>query len=230
VIINNIKQASTEDIAYYEQILYPLQDKIFPLIQSDMLYLSGGNCLSRFYYHHRFSDDLDFFFDGYRNPKEYFEPVIREIINRIEPHYSIEMAVNSAFFKRLFLYSNQIPLKVEFIFENYKSAGNRHKIDDLFIDSKENIAANKLTAIQGRNSLKDFVDLYYLLGEIDFEEAAAWAESKIVPLDYEGLMTMFAGEPLEGQVLMKKPLTEEEISGFVNGLIRRLFDHAQRTG
>lgn len=224
-----IRQALPEEIADYEHTLYPFQDKIFALIQSEMFYLSGGTCLSRFYYHHRFSDDLDFFFDGYQHSKDYFEPVFREIIHRIEPHYRMEVAINSTFFKRIFVFSEQTPLKVEFIFENYKSAGKRLKTNHLLIDSKENIAANKLTAIQGRRSLKDFVDLYYLLNEIDFKDAAAWAEYKIVPLDYEGLLTMFAAEQLEGQVLMKQPLAEEELNNFIKGLTRRLFDYARRS-
>lgn len=45
--------------------LYPLQDQILNLlsrVESDF-YLTGGTALSRHYLNHRFSDDLDFFFN-----------------------------------------------------------------------------------------------------------------------------------------------------------------------
>lgn len=53
-----LKIATEENIRYYEKKLYPLQDEICTLIQNDNFYLSGGTCLSRFYYQHRYSDDL----------------------------------------------------------------------------------------------------------------------------------------------------------------------------
>ncbi|MDR1421306.1 MAG: nucleotidyl transferase AbiEii/AbiGii toxin family protein, partial [Coriobacteriales bacterium] len=48
---------------YYEEKLYPLQDGIANVVQSckTPFYLTGGTALSRIYYAHRFSDDLDFF-------------------------------------------------------------------------------------------------------------------------------------------------------------------------
>ena len=43
--------------------LYKLQDKVFEALKGNYgsLYLTGGTALSRFYLHHRYSDDLDFF-------------------------------------------------------------------------------------------------------------------------------------------------------------------------
>ena len=48
---------------YYEDRLYPLQDKVLKRIdQSDTpFYLTGGTALTRFYLNHRYSDDLDLF-------------------------------------------------------------------------------------------------------------------------------------------------------------------------
>lgn len=58
---SQIQKADKKQAAYYENFLYPFQDQIFALIQTDAFYLGGGTCLSRFYYNHRYSDDLDFF-------------------------------------------------------------------------------------------------------------------------------------------------------------------------
>ena len=48
---------------FYEKNLYPLQDGVLNVLnQSDTnFFLTGGTALSRAYYNHRYSDDLDFF-------------------------------------------------------------------------------------------------------------------------------------------------------------------------
>ena len=48
---------------YYQNILYPLQDKVLETIGKlpVRFYLTAGTALSRAYLHHRYSDDLDFF-------------------------------------------------------------------------------------------------------------------------------------------------------------------------
>ena len=48
---------------YYRDKLYPFQDGILKIVKELELpfYLTGGTALSRFYYNHRFSDDLDLF-------------------------------------------------------------------------------------------------------------------------------------------------------------------------
>ncbi len=221
-----LRQATTEEIAFYEKTLYPFQDKIFPLIQDNRFYLSGGTCLSRFYYQHRFSDDLDFFFDGYENSKEAFEIGFRDIVNRISNRFDLEMTINGEYFKRLFAYHEQQPLKLEFIYENYKNVGVRENRGTIVIDSKENLATNKLTALYDRKTVKDFADLYFLLRDVEFEDIAKWAEYKIIPLDYEGLVITFANRKPEGEVLLKRKLKDHEFSRFVSNLIQRLFDHA----
>lgn len=207
-----------------------VQDKIFALIQSDRFYLSGGTCLSRFYYHHRYSEDLDFFFDGFLYPKEDFEIIFREVINRISEKFKIEIAVSGEYFKRGFIYQKDTALKVEFIYENYKNVGQRKKVNGVYIDSKENVATNKLTAVYDRKTVKDFIDLYYLMQEIDFEQVAKWAEYKIVPLDYEGVITAFADHKLEGTALMKQKISVTDLNDFVLNLIQRMMAYAKKHG
>jgi len=222
-----IRKAVHQEIEFYEKILYPFQDRIFRLIQNEKFYLSGGTCLSRFHYHHRFSDDLDFFFDGYRYSKEAFETESREIINRISEHFNTEMTVNGEYFKRFFVYDDRQPLKIEMIYENYKTIGIRNNIGHIFIDSKENLATNKLTAVYDRKTVKDFVDLYFLLREIDYEQIVQWAAYKIIPMDYEGVVITFKDRRLEGEVLLRKESDENEFESFVNELITKMFDHAR---
>ena len=82
---NNFQKATKEDIVFFEDFLYPLQDEIFKFFQTDRFYLSGGTCLSRFYYHHRYSEDLDFFFDGFLYPKEEFEQAAKWTEHKVVP-------------------------------------------------------------------------------------------------------------------------------------------------
>ena len=48
---------------YYEESLYPLQDGVLSILSQSGtdFFLTGGTALSRAYYNHRYSDDLDFF-------------------------------------------------------------------------------------------------------------------------------------------------------------------------
>lgn len=49
--------------SYYNDTLYPLQDKVLKLIDDldTPFYLTDGTALSRCYLNHRYSDDLDLF-------------------------------------------------------------------------------------------------------------------------------------------------------------------------
>ena len=48
---------------YYEENLYPLQNGVLNIVMKSRtpFFLTGGTALSRYYIHHRHSDDLDLF-------------------------------------------------------------------------------------------------------------------------------------------------------------------------
>ena len=227
MIAYSLRKANQKEINFYEQVLYPFQDEIFKLFHSDHFYLSGGTCLSRFYYQHRYSEDLDFFYDGYLFPKEEFNIQFQDVVNRISDNFQIELAVNGDYFKRIFIEKDDVILKTEFIFENYKNIGQRININGIQIDSKENIATNKLTAIYDRKTIKDFFDLYFLLQDVDFDSVVKWAKYKVVPLDYEGTLIALAASRLEGTVLACRAIHKTEIDGFIEQLVQRLINHAK---
>ncbi|MFA6653043.1 MAG: nucleotidyl transferase AbiEii/AbiGii toxin family protein [Candidatus Delongbacteria bacterium] len=224
-----LKLATEENIRFYEHLLYPLQDEICSLIQNDNFYLSGGTCLSRFYYHHRYSDDLDFFYDGLAGSKEGFSIESRDILARISQKYRIEIEIDREYFKRAYIHNSGTVLKIEFVFENYKNIGKRDKINGIYIDSKENLCANKLTAVYDRKTFKDFVDLYYLMNDFSFDQAVLWAKEKMTLLDYEGLSIVFADKALEGEVLLTKNINDDDFNSFKTKLIGHLFQHAENT-
>ncbi len=58
-----LTKASEEELREYREKVIPLQDEIFSALSplGDVIYLTGGTALARFYYDHRISEDLDFF-------------------------------------------------------------------------------------------------------------------------------------------------------------------------
>jgi len=230
------KQAAQDEICFYTQKLYPLQDDILNYIQNNSFYLTGGTTLSRYYYNHRFSDDLDFFYDGYQFSREGFNVSFREIVNRLDRAFPapnmLTITIDGEFFKRLFITRENISLKLEFIYENYKTIGTRTLEKNIWLDSKENICANKIGTVMERRTTKDFVDLFYLLQTIDFEQAVQWSEYKRIPPGYENLMIglgdlLKAPDNLEGTVLLIKPIDQIQFSTFTQKIIGDLL-HASK--
>lgn len=228
------RQAAKEEMDFYFKKVYPLQDEILEMIDNPAFYLTGGTALSRFHYQHRFSDDLDFFYDGYNHPKDNFNVSYREIINTLEKVFpDIEITIDGEFFKRLFIKQGDVPLRLEFVYENFKTVGEKKKFKNTLIDSKENICANKIGTLLDRRSVKDFLDLYYLLKDIELEQAIKWSELKKVPPDYEGLM-MGVGDLLknpglmEGSALTIQPLDNNTFLDFTKKIIGDLLDDARK--
>ncbi|MBI5746396.1 MAG: nucleotidyl transferase AbiEii/AbiGii toxin family protein [Nitrospirae bacterium] len=52
---------------YYAKVLYPIQNKVIGFFKDTPFYLSGGTTLSRGYYNHRYSDDLDYFVNDHQD-------------------------------------------------------------------------------------------------------------------------------------------------------------------
>ncbi|MEW6664741.1 MAG: nucleotidyl transferase AbiEii/AbiGii toxin family protein [Thermodesulfobacteriota bacterium] len=233
-MVRIIRKATDEEKRYYADRLYPLQDSLFGLL-SDFwgagFYLTGGTALSRFYYDHRFSDDLDLFFDGAEYDESRFRVMGTKLVDRIHREHGLEVTIESEFFKRMFV-TGSVPMKIELVFEPYRRAGEFTRVRGICLDSKENMAANKISAISGRKMAKDFFDLYYLLREIPFADAVAFAAHKHVPLDYEGIILAVGDilssiSPLEGEVLTTGDVDHEEFEAFVRSLVGKLIDDAR---
>jgi predicted nucleotidyltransferase component of viral defense system len=228
-----IRKAAQEEMDFYFKVLYPLQDIALEQINRKEFYLTGGTALSRFYYHHRFSDDLDFFYNGYAYPGENFNFVYREIVAKLEKVFDkIEITLDAEFFKRLFVTGNEATLKIEFVYENFKTVGDKKEFKGALIDSRENICANKIGAVMDRRTTKDFLDLFYLLKDVELDAAIEWSELKRVPPDYEGLMIaagdlLKSPQLLEGEVLTLKEMDNQEFAAFTKKLVGDLIAHAK---
>ena len=138
--------------------LYKLQDQVLDVVFSaeKIFYLTGGTCLSRFYKEKRYSDDLDFF----THHNDSFLRVIREIMQLLNDEFIVTEEVSSKDFIRLKIDNL---LQVDFVNDRVMRYKKDIVLDNGYIiDNYENILANKLTAVVGRDSPKDIFDIYLI--------------------------------------------------------------------
>jgi len=124
-------------------------------------YFTGGTALSKFYLHHRFSEDLDFF------SSEEFS--IRSISPFIYKAKSIvgfsEIDYQQVFNRFIFhlIFSPSKSLKVEFTYFLFRQIEEPQKIGGLMVDGLMDIAVNKVFVIFQNPRGRDFFDLYIIL-------------------------------------------------------------------
>lgn len=137
---------------------------VSPLVKK--FYLTGGTALSAFYLHHRLSIDLDFFSD---KPFSYDELTV--FLNIIKEKFKVrEIPAIKIFDRWQFTIEGKESVKLEFVYFNHEK--KRLKILEtymgIFVDSLDDIAANKTLAYFDRNEPKDLFDLYYLINQSGF--------------------------------------------------------------
>ncbi len=149
------------DNAYYFERLYPLQDRVLALLSSQEtgFYLTGGTAASRLYLGHRFSDDLDFFVNDQPHFLLWADRFTQVLVQRRS--LSCQVLNKDERFVRLVLEADDILLKIEMVNDVPAHVGEIQEHPTLGrVDSAENILANKVTAILGREEAKDMADLW----------------------------------------------------------------------
>ena len=162
---------------YYEESLYPLQDGVMNTISKcgTQFFLTGGTALSRAYYNHRYSDDLDFFV----NDDDDYLLQVKEIISKLKEDGFfwdpvVDFLSNKTFTTfRVRWSKNEAVLKLDFVNDVAAHFGEIIKTD-IFdrTDSIRNMLSNKLTAIF-RYSAKDVADIR----EIALREPVDWVQA-----------------------------------------------------
>jgi len=138
--------------------LYLLQDEVLKIVfdLENTFYLTGGTALHRFYYHYRYSDDLDFF----SHNDTLFGESVNEVIDALEKKdYDINHTVQVKDFHRIMVDNF---LQLDFVNDRVHREGKSKIINNIRVDNTINILANKVTAIVGRDEEKDFFDLFCL--------------------------------------------------------------------
>jgi len=138
--------------------LYSLQDEVLDVVFEieKVFYLTGGTALSRFYHAKRYSDDLDFFTHDSKD----FVRALREIRIELSKKFDIKEEVSSKDFVR-FVINNT--LQVDFVNDSVMRYKEPVYLDNGYIiDNIENILANKITAVIGRDNPKDIFDIFLI--------------------------------------------------------------------
>jgi hypothetical protein len=149
------------DKAFYLNIFYPFQDEVLRTLNEmeTGFYLTGGTAASRGYLNHRFSDDLDLFTNDDDRFGLWSERVI-QVLSK-QSNWRNDVLQKEERFVRLNLAYGDILLKIELINDVPAHIGliQQHPILGR-VDSAENILANKLTALLGREEPKDLADVW----------------------------------------------------------------------
>lgn len=187
----------------------------------DQYYLSGGTALSAYHFHHRFSEDLDFF--TFEEPDVTF---LHLFAGRIEK----ELKTKEFRFKRLydrnlfFFPLKGEELKMEFTLYPFPSLKKPLKKNGISIDSLPDLAANKLFTILERFDPKDYVDLYFIFQQFSLAELRKNVQKKfsmnIDPIFLGSLFFRVRG--IEALPKMIKPITIDELKDFFEGLCKKL--------
>jgi len=162
---------------YYVENLYPLQDGVMNIISKcgTRFFLTGGTALSRAYYNHRYSDDLDFFVNndaGYADQVKIILSKLKE--NGFSWSTTIDFVSTQSFTSlKVKLDKSSALLKLDFVNDVAAHFGviSKTKIFDR-TDSIRNILSNKLTAMF-RYAAKDVADIR----EIALHETVNWKQA-----------------------------------------------------
>lgn len=184
--------------SYYNDTLYPLQDNVLKLVDElqTPFYLTGGTALSRCYFNHRYSDDLDFFVNKNPNFIKFSEQILFNIMKKFEA----EIIIKSDSY--VSIRANKI-LKIDLVNDVQYRYGELEK-KKIFskVDNVKNILSNKLSALISRNEAKDVVDIWIIAknNKINWKDIFLSANSKAVgifPPDIARRLIEFPIELLE---------------------------------
>jgi len=214
---------------FYEESLYPLQDGVMNIINKcgTRFFLTGGTALSRAYYNHRYSDDLDFFVN---NDSDYAEQV-KIILSKLGENgfswsTSVDFVSAPAFTSlKVKLDNSSTSLKLDFVNDVATHFGEIIKTS-IFdrTDSIRNMLSNKLTAVF-RYAAKDVADIreIALRETVNWKQAIQDAQQKEAGIDIPVISDILRGMPrseFETITWTKKP----EWNAFCEDINRIVFN------
>ena len=187
-----------ESEAFYEEILYPLQNGVLSALAASgtPFYLTGGTALHRHYFQDRYSDDLDLFVT---RDAGYSGHVDRALAALEERGYrsDADAFVRDQYFVRVLIRTPEAALNLDFVNDTAPRFGDLES-GDLFprIDALRNILSNKVTALY-RLAAKDFADLRTIANHVPFHwtEVMAEAGQKLLGIDPSDIADLIRGFP-----------------------------------
>ena len=186
---------------YYEANLYKLQDGILNIVRTlgAPFYLTGGTALSRGYYQHRYSDDLDFFVNADSDFNRHVDSVLSALKQNGYGWDSEIGFMKTVDFVTLIVAHPGFScnLKLDFVNDVAAHFGDIKPTNVFYrTDSVENILSNKITAIF-RLSAKDVVDIreICLHENFDWEDVFKSVREKELGIEADQVAEIIEGVP-----------------------------------
>jgi len=156
-----------------ETILTPKQFEFLELVKIEpqitkTFYLTGGTALSEFYLQHRLSEDLDFFTEENEVDQKLVEAYLKKISSKLSIE-EIKRTVFMGLFSYTLIFRDNSKLKVDFNYYPFPRIEKGTKYGNLSIDSLRDIAANKVHTLFVKPRDRDYLDLYFIMKNSDFE-------------------------------------------------------------
>jgi predicted nucleotidyltransferase component of viral defense system len=220
-----LRVATEQELNFYTQTLYSLQDSVFALLADRQdIYLTGGTALARFYFNHQLSEDVDFFIkiepddslDVIKHQRR-ADVVARDLAGKLSRTCNIANPTYSETFSRFFVETVDCTLKID-VAREYNHIGQLiQQPDGFYINNLEDIGAAKITAFEDRCEIKDIVDLFYLTQQLPLERLFELTDQKREPVAYENLLTINT-QGVSGAALVIKEIPPRELTDFINAL------------
>ncbi|TSC92282.1 MAG: hypothetical protein CEN89_771 [Candidatus Berkelbacteria bacterium Licking1014_7] len=132
----------------------------------DNFYWTGGTALAFFYLKHRLSYDIDLF-----SNKQFEYTVVKKLVDKIAKATKINKIEEKKIHDRWeFLISNDQNIRIDFVFYDHKQINPRKQWQGVWVDSLEDMAANKTLALIDRHDPKDAFDIYYILTKHNYTD------------------------------------------------------------
>jgi len=188
-------------------------------------FLTGGTALSAFYLAHRLSKDLDLFsIDEFDNLE--LEKLVEQIATTVNAEVKTKVRTRS--YNEIYLENRKKGWlqRIDFVKEQPLIFGKRKRVENVIVDSLENISSGKLLAIYGRFEPKDYLDLYFIIKETDLDFFALFEKTKKKDL---GLNEFYFANMISDVKNLKnfpktiKPFDKKELIDFFLNLSDKLF-------
>lgn len=195
---------------FYLKNLYPFQDGILNILKKLELpfYLTGGTPLSRYYFNHRYSDDLDLFVNDDQKFGEYCTAIFQKL-NDLHTNFNFnidkQILTTSSNFMQIFISKGPVELKIDLVNDVAPHYGEFMHDENLGkIDSMRNILSNKFSALY-RFEPKDIADIWIICKNFkcDFKEIIYEAKNKEAGVDPVSIYEILTSFPVDKLNLIK---------------------------
>ena len=164
-------------------ILTPKQLEFLELVKIEpeitkRFYLTGGTALAEFYLKHRLSEDIDLFTEEEEVDQKLIESYLKKVSNLLKIK-KIDRSVFMGLISYFLIFKNGNKLKVDFNYYPFPRIEKGLKFGKLQIDSIKDIAANKVHTIFMSPRDRDYIDLYFIMKNRNFNLNQLILDAKI---------------------------------------------------